>query len=159
MNREDTLGFMIKTLDNLFFRNIVAYEASLGNDEVTIMHNWILGFLYQNAGRDIFQKDIETEFSIARSTVTCIVKLMEKKGYIQRAPVESDARLKKLVLTEWGRQIHEQHVDHIGKLEARCRRNITPEEMKVFFKVAGTLKRNLEEDIATSYSKKEEITW
>ena len=45
MKREDTLGFMIKTLDNLFFRNIVAYEARLGNHEVKIMQNSINGIM------------------------------------------------------------------------------------------------------------------
>lgn len=151
MNRKDMLGFQIKTLDNLFFRNMFAYETGQkGMDEVTVMHGWILGFLYENADRDIFQKDIETEFSIARSTVTSIVKLMEKKGYICRESVEKDGRLKKLVLTEKGRNIHEQHIDDIDLLEERCKRNIAPEELEVFLAVAGKLKENLEADIAYS---------
>lgn len=154
MNRKDTLGFQIKTLDNLFFRNLLAYETGQkGLDEVTVMHGWILGFLYENTDRDTFQKDIETEFSIARSTVTSIVKLMEKKGYISRESVEKDGRLKKLVLTEKGRKIHEQHIDDIDLLEERCKRNISPEDIELFLAVAGRLKRNLEEDIACSYSK------
>lgn len=154
MNRKDTLGFQIKTLDNLLFRNMFAYETrQKGMDEVTVMHGWILGFLYENNDRDIFQKDIESEFSIARSTVTSIVKLMEKKGYICRESVEKDGRLKKLVLTEKGRKIHQQHIGYIDILEERCKRNITPEEMKVFLAVAGKLKQNLEADIACSYSK------
>ena len=37
---------------------------------------------------------------MARSTVTGVVKLMERKGLIRRESVSSDARLKKLVLTE-----------------------------------------------------------
>lgn len=153
MKRQDTLGFLIKTLDNLFFRNVFAYETrQRGVDEVTVMHGWILGFLYENDGKDIFQKDIETEFSIARSTVTSIVKLMEKKGYICRESVEKDGRLKKLALTEVGRRIHEQHIGDIDILEEQCRRNITSEELEVFLSVAGKLKKNLEEDIARSYS-------
>lgn len=149
MKRKDTLGFWIKTLDNLFFRNMAAYEINQRKvDEVTVMHGWILGFLYENQGGDIFQKDIETEFSIARSTVTCIVKLMEKKGYIRRESVAEDARLKKLVLTERGRKIHEQHIGYIDLLEERCTRNITPEEMRGFLAAAEKLKQNLEEDIS-----------
>jgi DNA-binding MarR family transcriptional regulator len=154
MKRKNTLGFQIKTLDNLFFRNMIAYETSQKDmDEVTVMHGWILGFLNENADRDIFQKDIETEFSIARSTVTSIVKLMEKKGYICRESVEQDGRLKRLVLTEKGCKIHEQHIGYIDLLEERCKRNIAPEEMEVFLAVAEKLKQNLEADIACSYSK------
>ena len=131
MKHKETLGYEIKTLDNLFFRNLMSYEiAQKHMDEVTVMHGWILGFLYDNEERDIFQKDIETEFSIARSTVTCIVKLMEKKGYIRRESVEQDARLKKLVLTENGRKIHELHINDVDVLEERCQRNISEEEIK-----------------------------
>lgn len=149
MKHKHTLGYKVKTLDNLFFRNMMSYEIAHNRmDEVTVMHGWILGFLYDNQERDIFQKDIEKEFSIARSTVTCIVKLMEKKGYIKRESVAQDARLKKLVLTENGRNIHEMHMNDIDVLEERCKRNISQEELKNFWSVAEKLKHNLEEDIA-----------
>ena len=64
--------------------------------------------------------------------------------------MEKDGRLKKLVLTEKGRNIHEQHIDDIDLLEERCKRNIAPEELEVFLAVAGKLKENLEADIACS---------
>lgn len=151
MKHKSTLGYEIKTLDNLFFRNLMSYEIVNDHmDEVTVMHSWILGFLYANPDKDIFQKDIETEFSIARSTVTCIVKLMEKKGYIKRESVEQDARLKKLVLTETGRKMHELHMNDIDVLEERSKRKIDEEDLKIFWKVAEQLKRNLEEDIAAN---------
>lgn len=151
MKHKDTLGYEVKTLENLFHRNMMSYEIAHNHmDEVTVMHGWILGFLYDNEERDIFQKDIETEFSIARSTVTCIVKLMEKKGYIRRESVEQDARLKKLVLTENGRKIHEMHINNIDILEERCTRNISQKELENFWKVAEKLKQNLEEDIASN---------
>lgn len=151
MKHKDTLGYEVKTLENLLYRNMMSYEIANNHmDEVTVMHGWILGFLYDNQERDIFQRDIETEFSIARSTVTCIVKLMEKKGYIRRESVEKDARLKKLVLTENGRKVHEMHINNVDVLEERCKRNISPGELKTFWIVAEKLKKNLEEDIISN---------
>lgn len=161
MKHKDTLGYELKTLDNLFFRNLMSYEIANNHmDEVTVMHGWILGFLYDNQERDIFQKDIETEFSIARSTVTCIIKLMEKKGYIKRESVEWDARLKKLVLTENGSKVHQMHINDIDALEERCKRNISEEEMQTFLAVTEKLRKNLEEDIMAnrkSEHKEEEV--
>ena len=58
--------------------------------------------------------------------------------------------MKKLVLTENGRKTHELHMDDMDILEERCKRNITREELKTFWKVAEQLKRNLEEDIASN---------
>ena len=71
------------------------FARERGVDELTAMHGWILGYLCRNEHKDIFQKDIEAEFKICRSTVTNILKLMEKKGYIKRESVPYDARLKK----------------------------------------------------------------
>ena len=73
-------------------------------------HSFALRFFAENADRDIFQKDFEEEFSIRRSTATKILQLMEKNGLIERQKVESDARLKKIVLTNKALDIHKKAV-------------------------------------------------
>ena len=76
------------------------------NDEdVTAVNGRIIMYLYHHKEEDIFQKDIENEFSIRRSTSSSIISLMEKKGYIERVSVAHDARLKKLVLTDKALQV------------------------------------------------------
>ena len=111
------IGHELRTLDNMMSRNLMAAARERGVDELTAMHGWILGYLCRNEDKDIFQKDIEAEFKICRSTVTNILKLMEKKGYIRRESVPYDARLKKLVLTDTGRELHEKTKDMIDMLE------------------------------------------
>ena len=98
--REEKIGFEIRRLDHMLGRNMQAHVRAAGIDEVTLMHGWIIRYLYTNQDKDVFQKDIEQYFSIGRSTVTNIIQLMERKGYIARESVEHDARLKKVVLTE-----------------------------------------------------------
>ena len=100
--REEKIGFEIRRLDHMLGRNMQAHVRAAGIDEVTLMHGWIIRYLYTNQDKDVFQKDIEQYFSIGRSTVTNIIQLMERKGYIARESVEHDARLKKVVLTEKG---------------------------------------------------------
>ena len=99
----------LRRVNNLIFRKIGQIARTNGVEAVTPMHGWIMEYLYRNSHRDtpVFQRDIEREFSITRSTVTNILQLMERKGYIARRSVEQDARLKQLVLTEKGRQFHE----------------------------------------------------
>ncbi|MCD8025604.1 MAG: MarR family transcriptional regulator [Clostridiales bacterium] len=91
----DFISREIKALDNILNRKLIAIATKAGVEQVTVMHGWIIKYLYINRENDIFQKDIEAEFAIARSTVTSILKLMEKKNYIRRISIESDARLKK----------------------------------------------------------------
>ena len=147
MKPERSIGYEVKTLNNLIFRDLLSVSSRKGLDELTMMHGWIIGYLYKNQDRDVYQKDLETEFQITRSTVTSILKLMEKKGYIERVSVEKDARLKKLVLTEKAKKIQRQNfIDMHNTLEKQITRDISPEEMVVFRKVLHKMKRNLEDE-------------
>ena len=141
------VGYEIKTLDKMIGRAVMNISLKNGMDQVTVMHGWIIGYLYKNQDRDVYQKDLETEFQITRSTVTSILKLMEKKGYIERVSVEKDARLKKLVLTEKAKKIQRQNfIDMHNTLEKQITRDISPEEMVVFRKVLHKMKRNLKDE-------------
>lgn len=144
MKHDERIGFEIRTLDNMMMRNFSASVKARGLDEMTVMHGWIIGYLYANRGKEIYQKDIETQFSIGRSTVTNILKLMEKKGYLRRESVSRDARLKKLVLSENGIKLHEDTQKLIRDLDEKTIRGISGEELDTFYRVIHRLKRNLE---------------
>ena len=141
--REERIGFEIRRLDHMLGRNMQAHVRAAGIDEVTLMHGWIIRFLYANRDRDIFQKDVEQHFSIGRSTVTNIIQLMEKKGFVARQSVEHDARLKKVVLTEKGIQSHETMEALIESLDMSLVEGITDGELEVFYSVIEKLKENL----------------
>ena len=100
----------IRRVDNLIFRKINQFARENGVEQATPMHGWIIGYLYRHRDAAVFQRDIEREFSITRSTVTNILQLMERKGYIERRSVPQDARLKQLVLTEEGIRFHENSI-------------------------------------------------
>ena len=108
MKPEEHIGMELKRLDNEIHSRMAVFRAETGADDLTMMQSWIIGFLYKKRDQEIFQKDIEAEFSIARSTATGILQLMEKKGYIQRENLPRDARLKRLTLTE--KEIGRAHV-------------------------------------------------
>ncbi len=125
-------------------RNLFGYVKKHGEPDLTVMHGWILGYLYENRGHDVFQKDVEAAFSIGRSSVTNIVSLMEKKGYLRRESVDQDARLKKLILTPAGKDLHLRTVSVIDILDKRTKEGIDPWQLQVFFDVIEKLKANLE---------------
>ena len=96
MKEEDRkIGPEIHCTDLKLSRNLSAHVRKSGVDEVTMMHGWIIRYLYENREQDIFQKDIEQRFAVGRSTVTNLIQLMEKKGFVKRESVKQDARLKK----------------------------------------------------------------
>lgn len=144
------IGYQVKTLNNMITKKIIAYSSESELDEVTVMHGWILGYLYDNRDKEIFQKDIEKEFEINKSTVTCIIKLMEKKGYIQRQSVEYDGRLKRIKLTDKGEKSHIEALRSIKKVEGVLRQNIPDEELDSFFDTINKLKSNLSKEMVNN---------
>ena len=118
----------LRRVNNLIFRKIGQFSRTNGVEAVTPMHGWIMEYLYRHSETPVFQRDIEREFSITRSTVTNILQLMERKGYITRRSVEQDARLKQLVLTEKGRQFHENTMLALHQTDEYVASLLTEEE-------------------------------
>lgn len=146
MNREEKIKRVapsIRRMNHLMGRNIEAHVRERGMDEITLMHGWIIRYLFANKGKDIFQKDVEKQFCVGRSTVTNILQLMEKKEYLRRESVEQDARLKKLVLTEKGIGLHQCMEHLIDELDRMTIEGITDEELDVFFRVLDKLEVNI----------------
>lgn len=137
------IGLEIRRLDHMLSRNLTANVKASGLDEMTLMHGWIIRYLYENRGEEIFQKDIEKNFSVGRSTVTNIIRLMEKRGYLCRETVEKDARLKKVLLTEKGIQAYESVEALIDRMNDRIMAGIPDEELRVFDRVVEQFKENI----------------
>lgn len=146
MNREEKerrIAPEIRRLDHMMARNMEAHAKEHRMDEVTVMHGWIIRYLNEQYEVEVYQKDIEKKFGIGRSTVTNIIQLMEKKGYLRREAVERDARLKKLVLTEKGRFHHLQMENLVEQISVETAEGISDEELDVFFRVLHKLEDNI----------------
>lgn len=102
-----------------------------------------LTFIYDQKV-DVFQRDIEKELHIRRSTATEILKRLERDGYITRCPVASDARLKKIILTDLSLSLISKMRSHIDRTEAKLRQDISKEDLAVFFTVMDQIQKNLE---------------
>ena len=130
----------IRRVDNLIFRKINQFSRANGVEQATPMHGWIIEYLYRHRDEAVFQRDIEREFSITRSTVTNILQLMERKGYIERQSVPQDARLKKLVLTEAGIRFHENTILSFHQTDDYVASLLTEEENKELLRLLNKLR-------------------
>lgn len=144
MNREEHIGFRIRQVSNLIRRNIE--KQSEENEKIQLLHAWGISYLYDNIDKDIFQKDFEKQFSIRRSTASNLLKIMESNGLIRRISVPNDARLKKIILTEKAKKIHQKIVEQTIEREKLLRNNLTDEEIKLFFSITDKIIKNLEEE-------------
>lgn len=143
MDVQKHIGFEIKTLSNLIRREVDKVMSPHAHDAATANHCRIIGFLYRNRDREVYQRELEAQFKIRRSTVTQTLQLMEKNGIILRIPAKHDARMKRIVLTSRGEDMHLQGRSCIEAFEKRLIAGITEEEMEVFLRVIQKLKDNL----------------
>jgi DNA-binding MarR family transcriptional regulator len=130
-------------VDNLIFRQLNEFSRANGVEDITAMHGWILSFLYENQGKAIFQRDVEQSFDITRSTVTNILQLMEKKGYIRREGVPEDARLKRLILTPAGAAAQEKIVQSLRQTTNYIDGLLSAEEHTELMRLLEKLKAGL----------------
>lgn len=138
------LGCEIKSLSNHLKRSIYQTMVIQSEKNITATHGMIINYLAHAEG-DVFQRDIETKFSMRRSTVSGILDVMEKNNLITREHVESDARLRRIVLTRKGIALHNRVSAELLRLENIMRAGISDEELEAFFSTAEKIKHNLEQ--------------
>lgn len=143
MDHNQPIGLEIRSLSNLLKRYVDNSATKKYVDKLTGTHSWIIGYLFENREKDIFQRDLETEFSIRRSTATGILQLMEKNKLIIKSPVDYDARLKKITLTPRAIEIQQIIAEDIKRIEAQLSKGLTEEEISVFFTVVSKIKNNI----------------
>ena len=126
--------------------------------DLTILQKSILRFiLFETMQRDLYQKDLEKEFKVRRSTASENLRLLEKKGYLYRECAKEDARLKKIIPTEKAVCLRGQLLKSIERTEERIRQGIPEEDLKVFFRVLKQISANLSSWEEENKMGKEEI--
>lgn len=135
------IGIELKTVTILMKRKMEKEIAE--SENITGNHGYVLGFLYMKKGKDIFQKDIEQEFSIRRSTATGILNIMEKNNLIKRVNSNDDARLKRIILTEKGLNLCQQSYNKIQQFEKKLKGNLEEKELDNFFCTLEKIKYNI----------------
>ena len=133
----------LRRVDNLIFRKINQFARANGVEQATPMHGWIIEYLCRHRDEPVFQRDIEQQLSITRSTVTNILQLMERKGYIRRQSVPQDARLKQLVLTEEGIHFHEKTMLSFHQTDDYVAGLLTEEENAELLRLLNKLREAL----------------
>ena len=133
-------------------------EASIPAEvrrDVTPVQSHIVGFLYHNRDRALYQRDVEAEFSVNRATASKLLTAMERNGLIRRSAVAGDARLKRLELTDKALAHMEQIRLGLGQLESCVTRGMTEEEQETLIRLLRKVEHNAETAWRLQRSRKE----
>lgn len=138
-------GRLVRMLNHQLKRNQKPEEA-LEDDELTPMQRHILNYiLLETLHRDIYQKNLEEEFQVRKSTVSGILKLIEKNGFIYRESVKEDARLKRILPTKKAEALRPSILEHIHETEIRMTEGVSEQNLFLCKKVLYQMCQNLAE--------------
>lgn len=146
MKQQRAIGFEIKCVSNMIRRKLDTTFSSPEFDGLTGTQNAMMGYIMDHEEtQDIFQKDIEEEFNIRRSSATVMLQGLEQRGYIRRTQIEKDARLKKIELTEKARKLQKRVRSEIDQFHEQLEKDLSKEEKEEFFRLLDKIKSNLKE--------------
>lgn len=141
MNKERKIAFEIKLLDNLISRKII--ENKKENKKLSHVQVSILKYLIENKDKTVYQNDLETFLSVRRSTISGILKTMEKRNLIKKVDSLKDARKKEIILTDYSYKKSKLMKKKVTEFETLLVKGISYEELYIFFDVIDKIKENL----------------
>lgn len=138
------MGIRLRMLNNAIRRYMDRYSRKTEIDHLTCSNAWIIGHIAEKGG-SVFQRDLESEFGITRSTCSKVIILLEKKGMLKRESVSHDARLKKITLTEKSTEVVKIMREDRERMEARLTKGFSPRELDILYGYFDRIQTNLDE--------------
>ena len=146
MNDLPQVGLTIKTLSHLLYRSISKTLKLDLNTTQSAVQSHVLGYFAHSSRTCIEQRELQKHLGIRRSSVTNILKAMEKEGLIERRESEHDKRQKVVMLTEQAKEMCDAHLILVKQFESTLRQGISEEELRQFFSITEKMKYNLERE-------------
>lgn len=103
---------------------------------------WIINYIFSSK-RAVYQRDLEKEFGINRSSASKSVDALVERGLVIREHIPEDGRLKKLTLTEKGQKIAEQFAARENCVDKALTNGLSTSDKKLLASLIGRMKINL----------------
>ena len=135
------IGPMCRKLSRYIKHNLAQRISEITNNQVTHIQGRVMYYIEWNTneGKDVYQKDIESFLAVSKSTASEIISNLENNGYIERVKLESDARLRKLVLLEKGHEVIRLIGESIKDFENELQNKLSKEELECFIRIIDKL--------------------
>ena len=128
--KNNDIGFYLRKLNNHIQKRSHSFYNRKEIKECSLSNLWVIDYLTDNSDKDIYQKDIDTEFSINRATASKMLTLMEEKNFITRIPCEEDGRLKKIKVLPEGEKLKSICLAIRKEMEKELSFSLTQEEVE-----------------------------
>jgi DNA-binding MarR family transcriptional regulator len=138
----DPIGKILQSTANRFRR---LGDENLLKQNVTLSQLRVLAFVSKRKENFVYQRDLESVFQIRRSSVAGILKNMEKSGILIREDSMEDARVKRILLTDKGKELDRDLRHFLHSLEEDMLCGFSDEEKESLRSMLLRMNENLEQ--------------
>lgn len=146
MNNSISIGHELAYTNNLIARKIARGGNNKYAMNISPIQVRIVKYLVKQNNKAILQKDMEYLFNIRRSTVSGVIKTMEKNNIIIRENVKDDNKSKEIKLTDDVYKRANDLVKELKELDLELLKDVNKEDLEVFMRVLKNIQDNLKEE-------------
>ena len=106
----------------------------------------ILKYLLAHKEEVICQKDLESNLSVSKATISEVLLTMEKNKIIQRVSIPSDARAKRIILTNTSLERFQELEKNFNGINEKLIRGLSNEELAHFLNILNKMQKNMNEE-------------
>ena len=143
MERQMQIGKAILDINCIWKRAVIHRQTEAGLRQDTMLYARILNYVKKNEDREVFQKDIERDENLNKSTVSMILSNLEKEKFLERRSMQRDARLKRIVLTEKGQETYKLLNQSLREIDNAFTEGLSSEEQETFLTLLSKVRDNM----------------
>ena len=140
LENEITLGMLIGQVHRLSTKRFVQNSHTHGL-EISLDQWLVLGPVWKNDG--ISQKDISEYCGKDKTSVTKIIDTLEKKNLVVRVTDQLDHRVKRVVLSQKGRELFLSALPVMAQTRDELRSGISDKEIEALKNILNKIHKNL----------------
>lgn len=113
---------------------------------LTSSQGLLLDYLLTQKGAVLYATDLHLKSGISKSAISCALKELRKKGYLELTTEPADDRKKRIVLTDKARRAERQIEASLKKKQACLCREIPEPELQILENSLRTMLANLKQE-------------
>ncbi|KRM69842.1 hypothetical protein FD06_GL000007 [Apilactobacillus ozensis DSM 23829 = JCM 17196] len=133
---KENFGILLKIACIQMVKRFDAFAHEYG---LTSTQMSVIDFLSRRQELETFQKDIEEEFYIQKSTASVLLKRMENHNLITRSASLKDSRKKQVLLTDDAKKLQKVISQYMDTTQQNFENNFSKEEIKLLNRVMHKL--------------------
>ena len=140
LENEITLGMLIGQVHRLSTKRFVQ-NSHMHGLEISLDQWLVLGPVWKNDG--ISQKDIAEYCGKDKTSITKIIDTLEKKNLVVRVTDQLDHRVKRVVLSQKGRELFVSALPVMAQTRDELRSGISDKEIEALKSILNKIHKNL----------------